>query len=560
MKTRPEAPRRALICAPLPPEYDRESGSRRVYHLIELLLEAGWEVAFVCENAPEDSRHIHGLRERGVLAHVGFDGAAADLVTAGSFDLAIFAFWYLADRYAHLVRRLSPTTRILVESVDLHWLRNARRILGGGNGSAEPLDAAFGTELAGEFNAYARADAVLTVSAKEAAMVNDVTADPALAHHVPDCDEIPPSDLSVHERRGMLFIGNFRHPPNLDAVQYLCQEILPLIPERVREEHPLTIVGNGLDRRVREATRGLQHIRLVGWVPSLVPYLHAARVTVVPLRYGAGTKRKLIQALLARTPSVTTPAGVEGLDVTHGHHVLVAGEAESFATWVERALQDVELWERLASRGRRRILSAHGRAAAGKRLMAVVDKVMARPAKGLAESLGNTHESTGEDAVVRGVREAVAAVVPEASAVLVVSKGDPELVRLPRREGRHFPEAENGRYAGYHPRDSRQAVEHLEKLQGQADHLLLPAPSFWWLGYYRGFAEHLDKAHERVWKDESCVIYRLRPQSFQTASGALSATSTHASTSPSPGKGATFGAIPSIRSGRRSPAGGGVRK
>jgi len=114
---------RALICAPMPPEYDRESGSRRIYHLIEFLLEAGWTVAFVCENAPDESRHLRHLRQRGVATYVGFGEATENLIEGGRFDVALFAFWYVAHRYADLVRRLSPDTRIIVESVDLHWLR-----------------------------------------------------------------------------------------------------------------------------------------------------------------------------------------------------------------------------------------------------------------------------------------------------------------------------------------------------------------------------------------------------------------------------------------------------
>ncbi len=508
MTTAASSTRRVLVCAPLPPEYDRESGSRRIYHLIEFFLEAGWTVCFVCENAPDDSRHVAHLRQRGVLTHVGFDGQAADLIAAGGFQVAIFAFWYLADRYADLVRRLSPETRIVVETVDLHWLRNARRLLGAANGGAGRLDAAYGSELVDELNAYAGADGVLTVSAKEAGLVNDIAGDPGLAHPVPDSDDVPPSELSFEERRGVLFVGNFRHPPNVDAVAYLCRDILPLVPSSLLREHPLTIVGNGLDGRVREVAEELEHVRLVGWVPSLVPYLHRARLSVIPLRYGAGTKRKLMQALLARTPSVATPVGVEGMDVRDGEHLLVASDAEAFARAVERVIGDRELWEALASKGRRRMLRAHGHRASRARLQEAVGRILDRPAKArLAwRDVGNDLPASR---VLHGVQEAVAAALPETASVLVVSKGDPELVRLPKRTGRHFPQSEDGRWAGYHPRDSRDAIEHLERLRPLADYLLVPAPSFWWMEYYRGFASHLDEAHERVWSDETCLIYRL---------------------------------------------------
>lgn len=329
-------PRRALVCAPVPPEYDRESGSRRIYHLVEFLLDAGWTVAFVCENAPRESRHLRHLRQRGVATYVGFDGQTSDLVEAGQFDLAIFAFWYVAHRHADMVRRLSPNTRIIVETIDLHWLRSARRILGGRDNGQRSLDEDYGGDLVAEINAYARADAVLTVSRKEADLVNDIVGAGSLARAVPDCDETPRSELPFDQRRGILFVGNFRHLPNVDAVRFLCHEILPLLNWRLRDEHPLTIVGTDLDERVTELAWGIPDVNLVGWVPSLEPYLHSARVTAVPLRYGAGTKRKLIQALLAGTPTVATPAGAEGMDLAHGKHLLVAEDAAGFAAYLEQ--------------------------------------------------------------------------------------------------------------------------------------------------------------------------------------------------------------------------------
>jgi len=499
---------RALVCAPLPPEYDRESGSRRVYHLVEALLEEGWNVAFVCENAPEASRHLWHLRQRGVATYVGFEGPTADLIEAGGFDVAIFAFWYTARRHAPLVRRLSPGTRILVETVDLHFLRNARRILGRRNGEGGLLDADYGSDIVGELNAYARADGVLTVSGKEAELVDDVVGDPGLACAVADCDEMNPSPLPFQERRGILFVGNFRHPPNLDAVRYLCDDILPLLPEGVRREHPLSVVGNGLDGRVREAVSAADQVKLIGWVPSLEPYLHAARVSVVPLRYGAGTKRKLIQALLAKTPVVTTPAGAEGLDVTHDQHLLVAGDGPAFAAELERLLGDATLWARLAGKGRSRMLRLHGRAAARERLVRFIGEVVARPPRVLAE--GERAETQQRASSLEALRSVLADKLPRGASVLVVSRGDPEAVRLPHRSALHFPQDPQGGWAGYHPRDSRAAVLHLEQLRPRADYLVFPATSLWWLDYYQGFASHLATRHERVWADESCVVFRLR--------------------------------------------------
>jgi hypothetical protein len=90
-----------------------------------------------------------------------------------------------------------------------------------------------------------------------------------------------------------------------------------------------------------------------------------------------------------------------------------------------------------------------------------------------------------------------------------VSRGDPELVRLPDRDGQHFPAAPDGRYAGFHPADSAAALRELERRLGEAEYLLIPASSFWWLDYYVEFADVLNTRYERVWSDADCVIFRL---------------------------------------------------
>lgn len=508
MNTPVVGPARALFCAPLPPEFDKESGSRRIYHLVELARSAGWSVAFVCENAPADSPHVRHLRQLGIPTYVGFGGHTADLVDAGGFDVAVFAFWHMADRYADLVRRLSPSTRIVVETVDLHWLRNARRLLAGRDGAPRRLDEAFAAEFVGEQNTYAQADGVLTVSEKEAFLINDIVGDAELAHAVPDFDEIEPGEAPFDARRGIVFVGNFRHPPNLDAVEYLCGEILPLVSPALRREHPVLVVGNGPGERVHELAASCEGVEVVGWVPSVVPYLRAARVSVVPLRYGAGTKRKLIQALLAGTPTVTSPVGIEGIAVTDEEDVLVGDDASSFAAGIERLLSDERLWTRLSARGRARMIELHGRAAARTRLERAFATILTRPARSAEWATEDRPPASGQ---AHAVRTAVEAAVPVGSRVLVVSRGDPELVDLPDRGAGHFPQAEDGGYAGHHPRDSRAALKHLEQLRGGADYLVFPSTSLWWLDYYAGFARHLGERCERVWSDDACVIFRLSP-------------------------------------------------
>src|SRR5262245_55522339 len=140
-----------------------------------------------------------------------------------------------------MVRALSPNTRIVVDSVDVHFLRQSRRVFGTAGSAA--LDQNYAHEMMRELNAYAAADAVLTVSEKEAELINDFISRP-IAYAVPDAEDFDASPVSFSDRRGMLFVGNFRHPPNVQGVQYLCQDILPIVPLEILEKHPVYIVGN----------------------------------------------------------------------------------------------------------------------------------------------------------------------------------------------------------------------------------------------------------------------------------------------------------------------------
>jgi glycosyltransferase involved in cell wall biosynthesis len=110
------------------------------------------------------------------------------------------------------------------------------------------------------------------------------------------------------------------------------------------------------------------------------------------------------------------------------------------------------------------------------------------------------------------IRQIVMKALPPKATVMVVSKGDDELLRLDGRTGWHFPQNENGVYVGHHPSDSAAAIEHLEALRKKGgDYLLFPSTAFWWLDHYQEFKSHLDEQYPRTWDDEECVIYSLHP-------------------------------------------------
>lgn len=524
--------KRALVSTYHVPQPDRDSGARRIYDFIRFLVEAGWSVTFYAADGVGDERDAMLLRRNGVPVYDHNQIEFSKLLAACDFDLAVLAFWVNAERLLPEIRQASPRTRVIVDSVDVHFVREARRVFQGmaASGFSGGLRDQHADRMVREINAYAAADGVLTVSEKESQLINDLTGDPGLAQTAPDGESLEQSPIPFDQRKGILFVGSFQHHPNIGAVEYLCKEILPLLDPCLLAEHPVSIVGNALDDKVRGFGINLPYVRMVGWVPAVEPFLASTRISVVPLQYGAGTKRKLVQALMAGTPTVSTAIGIEGLNLRHGEHVLVADDASGFAAAMTRLLTDRELWQRLAEAGRNHLADTHHIEGARQRFLNAVDLVCGKSVKryrpvpaanetakvnaAVAKSQPSSKQRMTQAlylSLVGKVRDAIKEVITPGATVLIISKGDPELLKIADRIGWHFPRLEDGRYAGHYPADGAVAVSHLEALRREgADYLVIPSTAYWWLDYYPEFRNHLECRYSEARADlQLCRIFSL---------------------------------------------------
>jgi lipopolysaccharide biosynthesis protein/glycosyltransferase involved in cell wall biosynthesis len=486
----------------VPPEPDRDSGSLRLWHLIEALRDTGWTVSFLTASQVGEDRYAELLRRRGIPVYDGTVIRPEDVIANGRFELAICAYWQVAEFFVPLLRELSPKTCVIVDSVDLHFVREARRVFARGvsPGGSRTLGSGYGSETAAELSVYAAADAVLAVSSGEADFLNGLVGDRDLAFWVPDAEDLGPSPIRLPDRAGIVFVGSFRHLPNVDALDYFCTDIVPLLDRSLLEQHPISVVGAGLEEEAPQAARRLRHVRLIGWTPSLMPYLEAARISVVPLRYGAGTKRKVLQSLMVGTPVVATEVGAEGLDLVSGKHLLVAEEPAAFAQAIETLVEDDALWRRLSRAGRRGVAENHSLESVRARLLSAVETALVKPRK--AAWLANGGRKLYEyrtrlqeyPKLVPELREALPAFLGKDETLLVFSEGSEDLLRLNVSEARHFPPLEiDG--AGARPSPAgRQVV--LSVLQDEIDrgaaYLAVPKRLYPVLRYYPELLEHLE--------------------------------------------------------------------
>jgi polysaccharide biosynthesis protein PslH len=199
------------------------------------------------------------------------------------------------------------------------------------------------------FAPYARA---IVVSEKDLDELHGIS--PALAVEViPNGIDLtqftPPSD--PREPNLLLFTGNYEYAPNVDAAIFLAQVIMPRVLARVPSAL-LVLVGNAPPQEVNEL--GNKRILVRGRVPDLKPYLANAAAFVCPLRFGAGIKNKILEALAMGCPIVATPLSIDGIAARDGQELLVA-DADAMADAVVRVLEDKALAARLGTNGRRLI-------------------------------------------------------------------------------------------------------------------------------------------------------------------------------------------------------------
>ena len=158
-------------------------------------------------------------------------------------------------------------------------------------------------------------------------------------------------------RRNILFIGSFRHPPNEDAVLYFVEDVLPLVRSEIPDVQLLVVGAHAPSSILKLASPA---VVVLGYVQNVRPIFDACRVSVAPIRYGAGVKGKVTQSLAWGLPAVVTPVAAEGTQMVHGRDLLIASDPATFARAVINVYGDEELWTRLSAAGRRQVEACLG--------------------------------------------------------------------------------------------------------------------------------------------------------------------------------------------------------
>lgn len=340
--------RRALVIDAVTPAPDQDSGSVRMFAMLELLSDIGFQTAFMPENLHWTGSNSEALQQAGieVLTAPWVTRAEDWLEQHGNdLDLIVVSRHYVLSPLLAMIRRRCPHARLIFDTVDLHFLREQREAeLTGSQAAARAAQKTRREELA----LIEASDATLVVSEFERELLGEL-APGARVFVVSNIHSLKDPGRSFDERRDLVFVGGFQHPPNLDAAEWLIDEILPEV-RRSLPDVQLHIIGSKMPDSLRQR-RG-EGLQIHGFVPDLEPFMAGCRVSVAPLRYGAGVKGKVNQAMSHGLPVVATPCAAEGMYAEHGRDVLLADRSESLAQQIVAVYENRQLWERLASNGR----------------------------------------------------------------------------------------------------------------------------------------------------------------------------------------------------------------
>jgi GT2 family glycosyltransferase/SAM-dependent methyltransferase/glycosyltransferase involved in cell wall biosynthesis len=351
---------RVLVIDHRVPMADRDAGSLRILKIMEALIGLGARITLMPENFAPAQPYTQQLQRMGVEVLYGELDPRAELAALGPrLSTVILCRPHPASHWLDTVRELAPNATVVYDTVDLHWLREARRSevattqvngTGHANGGAPALDslppkARALREL--ELAMMRATDATMVVSTAEREQVlRDVPGTAVII--VPTLHEVEPDVAPPQERVGIIFVGGFEHIPNVDAAIRLATEVMPEVWRELGDVE-LTIVGSLPPPEV--LALGSPRVEVAGWVEDLDPLFARSRLMVAPLRFGAGVKGKITQCLAVGLPVVTTSVGVEGLDVIDGESILIGDDPSAMAAQIVRAYRDDDLWRRLSVAG-----------------------------------------------------------------------------------------------------------------------------------------------------------------------------------------------------------------
>ncbi len=338
------------------PEPATTAAGGRMMQLLQVFLGEGYKVTFV--STASKTSYSQDLESFGITM-------GTILLNDSSFDvfvqelqpqIVVFDRFMVEEQFGWRVANAAPNAIRILNTEDLHSLRKSREVCHKRKQGFTEDHWLQEDITKREVASIYRCDLSILVSTFEMEWLQKTVSVPSeLLYHLPFLlDEITGTHQgqwpSFSERKDFICFGNGKHAPNVDAVRYLKNDIWPLIREQLGHAN-LHIYGAYLPQQLVEMHNPKEGFLIKGWVSNLDRELQQNRISLAPLRFGAGIKGKLTQSMQNGTPSVTTPIGIEGMHKSMPWAGEVAADPEDFAQKAVTLYQNEVKWSKKQGRG-----------------------------------------------------------------------------------------------------------------------------------------------------------------------------------------------------------------
>ncbi len=346
--------KKLLIIGYVWPEPNSSAAGSRMMQLVNFFQQQNYQITFT--SPAQRTEHMVELNDFQVdsvdikLNCSSFDEFVKQLQP----DVVMFDRFMMEEQFGWRISEQCPQSLKILDTEDLFCLRHARHEAYKQQRVMTEADL-LSSELAQrEVAAILRCDLSLMISPKEISLLEELfKVDGNLLHFCPlmySPEELTANNPDFAKRDDFISIGNFRHAPNWDAVLWLKQQIWPLIRAQLPQAQ-LHIYGAYPPPKATALHDEKSGFLVKGWVDDARLAMQSARVCLAPLRFGAGIKGKLAEAMLCATPSVTTDIGIEGMESDLGWPGLVANDNQALADAAIKLYQEADTWQQFSNLG-----------------------------------------------------------------------------------------------------------------------------------------------------------------------------------------------------------------
>jgi len=337
--------KKVLVIGYVWPEPNSSAAGSHMMSILRQFRQQNWQVEFATPSQPTE--HMIDLTNEGISSQsIALNCDSFDrYISEYQPDIVMFDRFMMEEQFAWRVEKNCPNAVKILDTEDLQCLRHARHQAH--KAEREMTQADLFSDIAKrEISAILRCDISLIISSFEMdLLINTFKLDSSLLHHLPfmvDLEKLPEKTLSFSERKHFMTIGNFRHAPNWDVVLYL-QKIWPLIRKKIPDAE-CHIYGSYPPPKATALNNPKTGFLIKGWAEDAFTVMEQSRLCLAPIRFGAGIKGKLLDAMMMQTPSITSSVGSEGMHAQEAWPGTVADDINDFVDAAVTLYSNEQQW------------------------------------------------------------------------------------------------------------------------------------------------------------------------------------------------------------------------